>query len=54
MLKVECRYRAKIDVLNSLLQSIEDDKAEITVDDIVVKLKRGLIFYRSQLAELNR
>lgn len=51
MLKVECRYRAKLDLLCDILTFLENTDS-IEVDEIITRLKRSEYFYRNQLAQL--
>lgn len=51
MLKVECHYRAKLDLIGSLLTYLESNN-ELTIDDIIAKLKYSELFYRNSLANL--
>lgn len=52
MLKVECRYLAKLELIENLLHAIENDDNITSIDDIAIKLKRSRLFYRNQLAKL--
>lgn len=52
MLKVECKYRAKLELIESLLNTLESDKI-VDIDDVIVKLKRSYWFYRNQLSDLD-
>lgn len=51
MLKVECRYRAKLDLIGSLLTYLESND-ELTIDDIIAKLRHSELFYRNSLVNL--
>lgn len=51
MTKVECRYLAKLDMLNSILSYLENDN-NLTIDDVIVRLRRSEMFYRNSLAQL--
>lgn len=52
MLKVECRYRAKLELIESLLYAIENDDNLNDLEQVLTYLKRSELFYRSQLVEL--
>ena len=52
MTKVECKYNAKLDLIQSILYMIENEE-DLTIDDLYNKLRRSEMFYRNALAHVD-
>lgn len=53
MTKIECRYQAKLEIINSLLDYLDNlDDEQVDISELKSRLVRSQLYYRNQLTEL--